>query len=85
MSKIKWQLPGKTTPGFLKRRRELAALLDLEPTPENLARLDEYLEQYVEEGDLGDISELEFSQVILKLMGYGSTVDPKKKERSGQQ
>ena len=44
---LRWELPGPNTPGFLRRRRELLALLHAEGTPESLDDLAQYLVQYV--------------------------------------
>lgn len=81
---INWKLPTINDPGFLKRRREIAALLDLAPTPENTDKLIDYLAQFVE-GDpeeakeaLLDASQTEYGQAIASLLGYASAVsDPK--------
>lgn len=79
MSKIKWKLPGPDATGFLRRRREVIALLDAEPTPENMEAIIEFLTPFVEDPDtLLDCSKREYGQAILNFLGYDYKVpDPK--------
>ena len=79
---IKWRLPGPDEPGFLRRRRDLSALLD-EPAPTGSvnARVIEYLAQYVEEPAdpeeaLLDLSQNEYSNVVLTLLGVTVVTPP---------
>jgi hypothetical protein len=87
--KLKWNLPGPDAPGFLKRRREISALLDVEPTPANLDKINEYLTQYIEGpkdealAALEGISKREYGQAIMSLLGYDFDVSEKKDGKSG--
>ena len=79
---ITWKLPKTDEPGFLKRRREISELLDLTPTPENSKTLTDYLQQFVEEGDVEDCTQDEYSHAIMVLLGLETGVEPKKGGRS---
>jgi hypothetical protein len=88
---IQWKLPTPDEPRFLKRRRELAELLDLEPTPENTDRLIDFLVPFVEAKNkkeareiLLEASQREYGFAVLTLLGYGSTVPDPKGGSSGQ-
>ena len=79
---IKWRLPTTDEPGFLRRRRDLAELLDLLPTPENTEKLMDFLVPYVEGDDpkeqLLNATQAEYSLAVVQMLGYGNTVsDPK--------
>jgi hypothetical protein len=86
---IKWKLPGLSEPGFLRRKMELTAILDAEPTPDNLEDLVDFLTPYVEAEDpreaLLEVSRVEYSHAILELLGYGNSVTPPKGGSSEQQ
>ncbi len=83
---IKWNLPKMDTPGYLRRRREIAVLVDADPTLENIDAIIEYLLPYVEvpEGEdakeaLLDAPEIVYQRAVLELLGYhfGKVPDPK--------
>jgi len=88
---IEWDLPGPNTPGFLRRRRDLGALLDAEYNPTNLEAVNEYLLQFIKQPEdrhealevLLDLSAAEYSRTILYLIGQLRIPDPKG-EPSGQ-
>ncbi len=82
---IKWKLPEIEEPGFLRRRLKIAELMDLLPTPENTDKLIDYLSQYVEEGDILDVSQQEYSEILLVLLGLKNSVSDPKGVSSGQQ
>ena len=86
MSEIKWKLPEPDDPGFLRRRREVIALLDAEPTPESMEAMIEFLSPFVEDPDtLLDCSRREYGQAILAMLGYDFKVPDPKGGSSGQQ
>ena len=89
---MKWKLPGPDEKGYLKRKREISALLVLLPSPENIDKLAEYLVQFVEEpADPADALEAvlecpreEYQHAINHLLGYtGMKVSDPKEEKSG--
>ena len=86
---MKWKLPGYTEPGFLQRRLELTALMDAEPSLDSLGDLLDFLEQFVDAEDprqaLLQASQAEYSEAIIRLLGYGNSVKPPKEGSSGQQ
>lgn len=69
---LKWDLPTRHTPGFLRRRRELLELLHSDGTPENLDKLAQYLVQFV----AGPVSHDEaLAQIMdMDLEEYGGVV-----------
>jgi hypothetical protein len=85
---IKWKLPTADDPGFLRRRRELASILDAEPTPENNEKLIEYLKDYVDAENpvetLLEASQREYGAAVLHLMGFANMVPDPKGGSSGQ-
>ena len=85
---IKWNLPDNDAPGFLRRKREITALLDLSPSPQNLDTLLKFLIQFVEDEDkdaLLDASKAEYGVAILHLLGFAQTVTDPKGGKSAQQ
>jgi len=84
---IKWKFPDANTPGFLRRRREIAVLVEAPPTVKATDALAEYLLQYIEEPKtkkakreaLLDASLTEQAAIITHLLGYnlGNVPDPK--------
>lgn len=88
---IKWNLPTKQDPGFLKRRIEMMEILQLPPVQENLMKQAEYLSQYVETkkgiskvDQVLNASEEEINEAVLTIMGMKSNVEPKKEGSSVQ-
>lgn len=86
---IKWKLPSPDEPGFLRRRLDLSALLDAEPTPENQEAVIEFLIPFVDAPKkearerLLDASKAEYGVAILNLLGLGNIVTPPKDGSSG--
>ena len=88
---LHWHLPGPDEPGHLRRRRELAALVDAPPTPTNVDALADYLLQFAKVDDpdqdgreyILDLPELVYKGVIIKLLGYEAKVPDPKGGRSG--
>lgn len=86
MSAIQWNLPGPDDPGFLRRRRDLLALLNADGTPENMDALAEYLVQFAamdrphDEVLVGimDLSQRQYQAILRKLIweGGGNVPDP---------
>ncbi len=84
---IKWNLPTMNTPGYLRRRREMAVLTEAEPTLENVDAIIEYLLPYIEapktekakKKALLDAPEIVYQTAVLQLLGYhlGAVPDPK--------
>lgn len=89
MTKIKWNLPGPDETGYLRRRRDAIALLDAEPSPENMEALFQFLLPFVEEPKgneaveaLLDLSKAEYGRIILGFLGYEYNVSDPKDEKS---
>lgn len=85
---IKWNLPDNDAPGFLRRKREITALLDAPPTPQGLDKLLKFLIQFVDDEDkdvLLDASKVEYGQAVMHLLGYSNTVTDPKGGKSEQQ
>ncbi|KKM68527.1 hypothetical protein LCGC14_1460030 [marine sediment metagenome] len=82
---IKWKFPDANTPGFLRRRREIAVLVEAPPTLENTDALTEYLLEFIEEPKtdkakrkaLIEISMTECYLIVGQLLGLGTVPDPK--------
>lgn len=83
--KLKWNLPGPDTPGYLRRRRDLLALLDANLSPKNVEDLNQYLLQFIDKPKdraeamekLLDLSGRDFSLIVIKLLGSaGAKVEP---------
>jgi hypothetical protein len=93
MTEIKWKLPGHDEPGYLRRRRDLIALLDAEPSPENMDKMIEFLLPFIEqpksrkakENALLDASKAEYGKAVLEILGYGVSVPDPKGVKSGPQ
>ena len=86
---IKWKLPDNNEPGFLRRKRDLTALLDAPPSPSNMDKMLYFLLPFVDADNpkevLLDASKAEYGEAIIHLLGYGSSVPDPKGESSGQQ
>ena len=87
---IKWKLPTEDTPGLLRRRKELAEILDMGIAQEATDRLVKFLEPFIEtkkgvsrkDQVLDDMSQEDYSNMILVIMGYKSSVSDPKEESS---
>ena len=83
---IKWNLPDLNEPGYLRRRRDMIKLLDNEATPKGFTELVKFLAQYVEGEEpveqLLDVSQADYSGIILYFLGYINTVSDPKEESS---
>ena len=86
MSEIKWNLPGPNEEGFLRRKRDLAELLDADPSPANIEATMDFLLAFVVEPKtkkaakeaLLDISQVDYGKAIMRLIyGSFSVPDPK--------
>ena len=86
MSEIKWNLPTRDDAGYLRRKRELAELVEAAPTPENLDAMFKFLLPFIEKPEnrkeameaLLDMTEAEYGKVTLGMLGYVFKVpDPK--------
>ena len=84
---IEWKLPKADEPGYLRRRRELTAILNAPASPEAVDASVEYMLQYVlkpedrkEAGEaLLDLSTVQFYMAVSQLLGYkvAEVPDPK--------
>jgi len=87
---MNWKLPTSDTPGFLKRRRELTAILDMGIGVVQDEQLIDFLEPFVETKKgiskrnqiIEDMSQEDYSDMILVIMGYKTTVSDPKGESS---
>lgn len=75
---IEWKLPDEDEPGYLRRRRKLAVLLEVSATSRAVDESVEHLLSYVLKPEdrkeareaLLDLSVTEFRNSVLQLMGY---------------
>lgn len=87
MRKIEFQLPGKDTPGYLRRMRdalEYAKMLQDNPSPATIDALVEFLLPYVIEPDdrtqardaLWDATQEQFDELLGAIVGKGASENP---------
>lgn len=84
---IEWRMPTPDAPGYLRRRRELTAILEAPATPRGVDASIEYLLPFVAVPEdrkeareaLLDLSVIDFHRAILELLGYkvAAVPDPK--------
>jgi hypothetical protein len=84
---IEWKLPDENEPGYLRRRRELTAVLNAPASPQAVDASIDYMLRYVAKPEdpkeareaLLDLSAVEFHRATLELLGYkvGKVPDPK--------
>lgn len=83
---IEWKLPDENEPGYLRRRRELTAVLNAPATPQAVDASIDYMLRYVAKPEdpkeareaLLDLSAVQFHRATLELLGYkmGKVPDP---------
>jgi len=86
MTKLVFELPDKTTPGFFRRMRKALQFRDLmsEPTPESIDQVIDFLADFVKEpaekqaakDALYDATQEQIESLLLSVAGGGSNTVP---------